>query len=83
MIGLAVGAFLITALVAITDPVTEIPFGLDQPVTYFITTVHDIIVYMPWFGTIWNVFIIGLVVKVMLFTFQWLLFAFKFARGGA
>jgi len=83
MIGLGIGLLAVALLSATLEPVTEIPFGLDSSVTYFITTVHDIIVYMPWFGTIWNVFIIALIVKVTLFTAQWLLFAWKFARGGA
>lgn len=81
MISIGIGVLLIGLLVATLEPVTEVPFGLDEPVTYFITTIHDIITYMPWFGTIWNVFIIGLIVKVTLLTAHWILWAWKFARG--
>jgi len=63
------------------DPVTELPWGIDTPLSTFMTTINDIIYAMPWFEVIWYIFILALAIKFALFTLHWVLVIIKLVRG--
>lgn len=63
------------------DPVTSLPLGVDEPMLFLTTRINDLLYYMPWLETIWNVFLIALGIKVALFIFEWILFFIRLARG--
>lgn len=61
--------------------VTSLPFGLDEPIDFFMSTVNNLRNLMPWLNTLWEVFIIGLIVKIAIWTFDKILWFIQLVRG--
>jgi len=85
MINFAMG-FLFVGLVtafwtAYYGIVTRLPWGLQEPMEFFMATINTIRNVMPWFDTIWTVFCIALIVKVALFTFYRVIWTIDIIRG--
>jgi len=63
------------------EPVTELPWGIDEPMVIFASTINNLIYYMPWLEVIWTLFLLALGIKVSLFILEWALFTLKLIRG--
>lgn len=61
--------------------VTSLPFGLDELIDFFMSTVNNLRNLMPWLNTLWEVFIIGLIVKIAIWTFDKILWFIQLVRG--
>jgi len=81
MISLLTSGIIIGFLIAYTDPVTELPFGLEEPAVFLINTFNILANTMPWLATVLNVFIIGLLVKVGLWVVDKMLDVLQLIRG--
>jgi len=60
----------------IGDPVVSMPFGLQEPLEFFSSTLHGVIEFMPWFEVPFNLILVGLSIKMVLITialFKWLM----------
>jgi len=60
--------FMLIALLA--DPVTELPWGLQQPLEVFANMFNILANTMPWLATVLNVILIGMFVKIALWIFD-------------
>lgn len=78
---LGFGAIAFILSVVFTDPVTALPFGLDEPFLFLVSTMNQLANTAPWLATILNVFIIGLTVKVLLWLFDKGLWFISLVRG--
>jgi len=63
------------------DPVTQLPWGIDTPLSFFMTTINDIIYVMPWLEIVWTIFLLALGIKIAEFILQWVLYLIKLIRG--
>jgi len=54
----------------LADPVTELPWGLQQPLEVFANMFNVIANTMPWMATVLNVILIGMFVKIALWVFD-------------
>lgn len=76
------GLFVIQLIaVLFADPVTALPWGIDEPFRIMVNTFNAIANIAPWLATVLNVFIIGLTVKVMLWVFSMTLWFIQLIRG--
>lgn len=71
----------LTNAVFFGQSVTELPFGLQEPMETFISGISSITYYMPWMQVIWEVFVLALTVKVAMFIYKQVLFFIQLARG--
>jgi len=62
--------------------VTELPFGMEEPLSVFISQINIIISVFPPMAVVWNVILIGISVKLTLVTLQVTWAILKFIRGG-
>lgn len=62
--------------------VTELPFGLDEPVDFFMSIINNLRNLMPWLDTLWNVFIIALIVKIAIWSMDKIMWLIGIIRGG-
>jgi len=85
MINFAIGfgfVALITAFwTGIYGQVTSLPWGLQEPMVFFMEHINTIRNIMPWMDTIWTVFTIALIVKVSLFTLDKIMWVISLIRG--
>lgn len=63
------------------DLVTELPFGMDEVLLSFMGYVHALIEVIPPLGTVWNVILSMLLVKLSLFLFPYLRWVVNLIRG--
>jgi len=64
---------LIALVIPIFFPVvTELPFGLDEAFVIFVSTIKGLISLLPWLEIVWNIMLLALGVKVLLFTWHWI-----------
>jgi len=76
LIGIAIIAVITIFWTAFFGLVYELPYGLDPILVLFNNQVQLVIHILPPLATVWNVFIIGLHVKVLLFVMnrvQWII----------
>jgi len=77
-------AFVIPAIVIcwtilIGGPVTEMPFGLQEPLQFIADAIATIVHVMPWMDPIVTIFIMGIQVKIMFIivsVIQWIVSIF-------
>jgi len=81
MVSIVIAGFIIGFLIAYTEPVTELPYGMEEPMLFLVNTFNIIANTMPWMSTILTVFIIGLLVKVGLFILDKFLTLLAIIRG--
>jgi len=62
-------------------PVTELPWGLDTPLTYFMTLINNITYAMPWLDIVWTIFLLALAINVVIYTIELLMWFIKLVRG--
>jgi len=63
------------------DPVTELPFGMDEALTFFVSTIRALIELLPWLGIVWNVIVLSLFIKGLLFTWHWIVTVIHLVRS--
>lgn len=51
--------------------VTELPFGIDEALQFFVGNIRALIELLPWLATVWNLFLWALFIKSLLFIFHW------------
>jgi len=61
--------------------VTELPFGGDQAIAYFVGTIHGIATIMPWMTYPMILILAGLGIKFLLFTWYWAKWLIQLVRG--
>lgn len=76
-----IAGVIIAFIMAFTEPVTELPYGLEEPAVFLINMFNVIGNTMPWMETILTVFIIGVLVKVGLWVFDKFLIVLQIIRG--
>lgn len=65
------------------EPVTSLPLGMEEAVTFFSQTVHGVLTLMPWFQTPFDLLIWAITIKIMLLSigfFRWII-SLLFAGG--
>jgi len=61
-------AITIAWTILIGGPVTELPFGMQEPLEFFANQLAMIRDFMPWMEVIFQVFLIGVQVKLFMLT---------------
>jgi len=61
-----------TVLGLFFEPVTELPLGIDEALTFFVGTITGLISVMPWLEIVWQILLLGLSIKILLFTWHWI-----------
>jgi len=82
MISLGVGLAFIAFILVATEPVTELPFGLETPAQFLADTMHALQNSAPWLEPIFTVFLIGIVIKIGMWVFDMYLKVVQILRGG-
>jgi len=54
-----------------TEPVTELPLGIDQALTLLIGSFKFLIDIIPYFGILYTVFILALFIELSLWLWHW------------
>jgi len=63
--------------------VTVLPFGLEEPINFFMGIVNNLRNLMPWLNTLWTIFIYGLLfVKIPLWVLGRVVWIIGIIRGG-
>lgn len=62
--------------------VTELPFGMDAALVFFIGAVNALIAIMPWMEMPWILVMWALFIKGLLFLFHWSMFFVNLFAGG-
>jgi len=81
MIRVTIGLTLLALWVLVMPEVTTLPWGIDEPLLFFMIRINDLMYVMPWLETVWNVFIIGVSVKIAVFIFKWTIRAYTLIVG--
>lgn len=82
---LTIVAILIGALAYVTGAVpqvTELPWGLEEPLSIFMNQINTLITVFPPLEVIWQVFIIALTVKIAVISFEIAWRVITLIRGG-
>lgn len=86
MINITIGFLFYIAVVAFWTAffgtVDSLPWGLDPILHAFVSQINIIISVLPPFATIWNVFVIGMIVAFALQIAEYTILALKLIRGG-
>jgi len=61
--------------------VTTLPFGVDDAMVYFISTIKGFVNLMPWVGTIFNLIMLAIGIKFSLFLWHWAKYFINLMRG--
>jgi len=62
--------------------VTELPFGMDAALTFFIGAINGLLAIMPWMELPWTLVLWALFIKSLLFIFHWVIFFLNLFAGG-
>lgn len=83
MIGIAATLAILLILSKFLPVVSELPFGMDEALIIFTSTVRGIIEIMPWLGIVWFYILLALFIKGLMFTFHWSIFFLNLFAGGS
>lgn len=64
--------------------VTVLPMGMDAALIFFVSTIKSLIALLPFLEVVWNLFLWGISIQVLITTFEWsMMFINLFAKSGA
>lgn len=64
--------------------VTVLPMGMDAALVFFVSTIRSLIDLLPFLEVVWNLFLWGISIQVLITTFEWsMMFINLFAKSGA
>jgi len=82
IVGLGFIGVLTVFWTAIYGTVTSLPFGMQEPMEFFMGIINTIRNLMPWMDTIWTIFVYALIFETSLFFLKGLFTVIKLVRGG-
>jgi len=83
MIGTIIATTIIALWVILMPSVTQLPYGLDEPLAEFMSVLNNTFVILPFMATIWNCFVIALGFRFALITLVITLRLWSFIRGSS
>jgi len=72
---------LLVLIATVMPQVDHLPYGMDEALTLFVSTIHGIISLMPWMQTPWNLILVAIGVDIALFTWHWIRYFVDLVKG--
>jgi len=74
---------LLVVVTAFMPVVTELPFGMDTALVFFVGTIKALLQLMPWLQIVWNLILWAIFIKSLLFAWKWVQWFIQlFAKSG-
>jgi len=61
--------------------VTELPFGMDAALSFFIGTIRAILELMPWMQIVFQLILWAMFIESLLFAWKWVQWFMELIRG--
>lgn len=63
--------------------VSELPYGMDEALSFFVATIKSLLQLLPWMQIVWNLILWAIFIKSLLFAWRWIQwFIHLFAKAG-
>lgn len=67
--GVALISFILTS---VFGPVETLPFGIDEAMIFFVSTIKGLVSLFPWLEVVWDLVLLALLIKSLLFLWHWI-----------